>query len=591
MLQLTLTIGLPYISEAEDDFAAIKELILTLERGYEERDLEKYVSVFSNEEYEYSSDMATPDNPADDPHLVGVEEERILAARFFKAYEHIDLEMTDPEITIEGNSAEARNEYWIVIVVFKRPDAPEIVCAGGRQEFSIRKSDGEWKIIRWQQYELTPKELAAREQWKQKDKGVDEPLQALRDDRLHVWATAMITLRKNRDAVVEPLINLLHDQDRDVRIRAARVLCGAQDEDATRALIGILDDEKDDIHVRAAVAAALGECDSEIVDAPLREAAKRGEPELKSAASLALAKRAKKEIDRVYRIAAAGLRNTDETVREAAAECLGTITSTRAVGLLGQRLKDADESENVRLAAMKSLKQIGSESALRFIRNVLKDKDGAAQIRINAAHSLGEAKDREALELLIDVAKDEDEKSGIRRRAVAALGTIGDPKAVESLIELLSSPDERFRGGVVESLAKLKDRSVLDSLKTVLMNKNESIYVRSLAGRGILRIDRDTAFGPLSQIVKDRTENAPARQTSASILASLKDDRSIPLFMEVLEDEHQPWQLRRIAVNYLRKFSSESLQCIDALRVAADCPDERIAMIAQEALAGMDTQN
>lgn len=584
ILQWIFAASLPCIGETEEDLAAIRELLLTLERGYEEGDVEKYVSVFSEEEYEYSSDMATPDDPGDDPCLTGAEGERRLAIRFLRVCEHVDLEMTDPDIEIDGNSAEARNEYWIVIVIFKKPNKPEIVCAGGKQTFSMKKSSGEWKIVRWQQYELTPKELAASEQWKQKPRGVEDPLQALGDDRLHVWATAMMTLGKKRDAVVASLIKLLSDPDRNVRIRAAKVLYGTQDEDAMRELIGILEDEEEDVDVRAAAAVALSECDSRMVDAPLLEAAKRGEPELGSAAALALAKRIRKEMDDAYQIAAAGLLHTDETVREAAIECLGNITSARGVDLLEQRLRDRNESENVRLAALESLKQIGSEPALSIIRNILRDKTEAAHIRINAALSLDELRDPGAVELLMDVARDEEEELELRGRAVAALGAIGNPEVVEPLIQLLSSPDERFRCGVVESLARLKDSRVLDTLMKVLMNMDESIYARSLAGRGILRIDRDTAFGPLAQIVKDRTESAPARQTAASILTSFRDERAVPIFIEILKDENQHWRLRRIAVSHLKKFAGKSPLCVDALRAAADCPDERIAMIAQEAL-------
>ena len=588
VIQWVLAVSLPCISETETDLAAIKKLILTLETGYEERDVEKYISVFSSEEYEYSSDIATPDDPADDTHISGAENERKLAIRFFKAYEHIALEMTDPDITIDGNSAEARNEYWIAIAIFKKPNIPEVVCAGGKQVFSIKKSDGVWKIVRWRQYELAPGELAARGQRQQKDRGVEELFQALRDDRLHVWTTAMKTLGRKRDAVVDSLIKLLSDPDRNVRIRAAKILYGTEDKNAVQALIGILEDEADDMAVRVAVAIALSKCDSQMVDAPLLKAASGGDPKLSSVASVALAKRVRKKMDDAYRMAAAALQHKDQTMREAAAECLGTITSARGVDLLGQKLKDRNELENVRMTAMNSLKQIGSESALSLIRDVLRDKTEAAQIRVNAAFVLGESKDYGGMELLIDVAKDEEETLELRERAVVALGAIGAPEYVEPLMELLSSPDERFRGEVVKSLTQLNGSRVLDTLMTMLTNRDESIYVRRLAGRGLLRIDRDIAFGPLVQIMKDRTESAPARQTVASILASLKDDRSIPVFIEMLGDEQQYWQLRRIAVNHLGKFISSSSPCADALESAANDSDERIAKTAQKTLRKTD---
>ncbi|MFC1719459.1 HEAT repeat domain-containing protein, partial [Candidatus Poribacteria bacterium] len=589
MAQWIFAASLPCIGETEDDLVAIQELLLTLEKGFEEKNVEKYVSVFSHEEYEYYSDMATPDDPADDPHIFGVERERSSAARAFKAVEQIDLEMTDPDIAIiDDVSAEARSEYRIAFIVSEKPNIPKVLCAGGEQLFSLRRSDGKWKIVRWQQYEMQDKELAAQKGEKRENKRTKELIKDLGSNHLGTWAAAMMALGKRREAATDSLIKALYNNDKNIRIRAAKVLYGTKDEEAIQALIRILRDEDDDVGVRAAAVITLSECDAQMVDASLLKAARSSIPELRSAALLALAKRIKKRADDIHRVAASGLRNSNESIRAAAAECLEATTSVRGIDLLEQRLMDRDESEDVRLAALESLKQIGAESTLGLFRDILKDETEAMQIRADAARALGAAKDHQSLELLTDVAEDEEETLELRGRAITALGAIGDPKVVEPLIQLLDSPDERFRGGVVESLAQVKDSRVLDTLMTVLMNKDESIYVRSLAGRGILRIDRDTAFGPLSQIVKDRTESAPARQTSASILTSSRDKRSIPIFIAVLEDEDQHWQLRRIAVNHLKKFASESPPCVDALEAAAGCPDERIAMVAQAALGEMD---
>jgi HEAT repeat protein len=115
-----------------------------------------------------------------------------------------------------------------------------------------------------------------------------------------------------------------------------------------------------------------------------------------------------------------------------------------------------------------------------------------------------------------------------------------------------------------------------------LLNKDEDIFVRRLAGGGIVSIDRDTAFGPLTQIVNDKTEIAPARRMAAERLALYRDDRSIRLFIELLKDEQQPWWLRRIAADRLSRVTISP--CIEALRAASSDADERIAKIAQEAL-------
>jgi HEAT repeat protein len=586
-------VSLPCIGGTGDDLMAIRELLLTLEQGYEERDVEKYVSVFSDEEYEYISDMTTPDDPSDDIRLLGAESERRAAIRVFGAYKNIDLETTDPEITMDGDSAEARNEIEIVFVGFENPHVPAVYYAASLNTFSLRRIKGKWRIARWQQHEMSVEELASRKQEERKNKGLEDLIRDLGDDRLGTWVAAIAALRKAHRTAAEPLIDAVaHDPSKDVRIRAAKVLCGTRNEDAVQALIEILEDEEDDVDVRVAAVDALSECDSQAADRSLLIAAKRSEPKLKSAACLALARRIRKKMDDVYRIAVMGFTSHDEAVREAAAESLGIIGSQKGANLLEQRLRDRDESQNVRLAALESLRQLGvrTESTLRFFRDMLKDETETVQIRTHAARALAEAKDHRALELLIDVAKDEEETLELRKEAITALGATGDSKAAKPLIGLLNRRlDTDLRREVVRTLQRLGDRRALKPLMMVLMNRDEDIFVRRLAGGGIVKIDQDIAFGPLVQIMNDKTENAPARRMAAEILASSKDGRSITSLIEVLEDEQQPWWLRRIVIDHLGSFRS-SAPCIEALEAVADDADERIAKVARNALREIDTK-
>jgi hypothetical protein len=95
-----IVIGLSFIvayqcaGNTQGDLEAIRELFLTFERGYEEHDLEKYMSVFSDEEFEYFSDMATPDDPTDDVHFLENESERRSAERVFENYGNLALKLT-----------------------------------------------------------------------------------------------------------------------------------------------------------------------------------------------------------------------------------------------------------------------------------------------------------------------------------------------------------------------------------------------------------------------------------------------------------------------------------------------------------------
>ncbi len=575
------------VGEARDDILEIRELLLTLEQGYEERDVEKYISVFSDEEYEYVADMTTPDDPSDDIRLVGAESERRAAIRVFGAYENIDLEMTDPEIKVYSDSAEATSEIEILFVTFKKSDVPGSYYAASSNIFSLRKTRGKWKIVHWKQNDIPAEKLVTSKQEEQESKKPEELIRDLDDDRLGTWTSAMAALRKKRGDALTQLIKALRNPSKNVRIRVAKVLCGIQDGKATQALMDILKDEKDDADVRAAAAGALIECQDEMIDSLLLTAAKGEEPELKSAACLALAQRIRKKMDDAYRVSIAGLKHKDPSVREAAAESLGIIMSVKGANILEQQFKDRDEAENVRLAALESLKQLGSVFFSELFRDALKDKDETAQIRVHAARALAEAKDDESLKLLVDVAKDKKEAFQLRKEAVSCLGATGNSKAVKPLISILNSSDVDLRREAVKSLEQLGDRRASKPLVAVLLDKDEDIFVRRLAGGGIVRIDRDTAFGPLTRIVNDKTEIAPARRMAAEKLALYRDDRSIQLFIDLLKDEQQPWWLRQIAADRLGRVSAQAdptSPFIEALKVASSDADERVAKIAQEAL-------
>lgn len=571
------------ISKTGDDPEAIRKLFRTFERGYEGRDVEEYISVFSDEEYEYISDVTTPDDPSDDIHLLGAESERRAAIRIFKTYEYIDLEMTDPEITINGDSAEVKNEIKLAIVAFEKANVPSIYYAVSLNSFSVQKIKGGWKITRWQQHELSAEELAARKQEERKDKKVEDLIRDLGNDRPGIWAAAMLDLKRESGTAIGSLVSTLRNPDKNVRTRTARILYGTRDENAVRALIEILEDEKDDVDVRVAAANALSESDDPAVENALIRVAKGSKPKLKSAASLVLARRIRKKIDDTYQIAMTGLQHEDDVVREAAAESLGIMMSIRGANLLEDRFRDRGESENVRLAALESLSQLGLESFLPVFRDTLKDETETTRIRAYAARSLGEAKDPEALGLLIDMAKDEKEDFELRKEAIIALGAIGNSKAMKPLTGLLKSPDVDIRREAIRSLERLEDRRALKPLMTALMNRDEDIFVRRLAGGGIVKIDRDIAFGPLSQIMNDEIESAPARRMATEILVSSGYEQSIPLFVEILKDKKQPWWFRRVVADHLGSFRN-SAAGIEALKSAAGDPDERIAKTARDAL-------
>jgi hypothetical protein len=101
----------------------------------------------------------------------------------------------------------------------------------------------------------------------------------------------------------------------------------------------------------------------------------------------------------------AGLQDTDEVVRSAAAEALGGIGDVLAVEPLLAALQDHDH--RVRSAAAEALGRIGDARAVAPLLAALQDKD--AWVRSGVAVALGNLKDERAIESLILLLSDRSE--------------------------------------------------------------------------------------------------------------------------------------------------------------------------------------
>jgi len=422
--------------------------------------------------------------------------------------------MTEPQITVNGTLAGARNEFSIIFVVFRNPNIPTIYYAGGWSDFSLKKIGGEWKITRWHQHELPEEILSAKMQADREGKEVNELIDDLGSPNLRKWALAMSDLRKMRNQVVDQLLEALNKGDNIVKKHIAQILSDTRDEKAVEALTKTMANGEIDVSVRKVVVGALSECDGHIVDDALFAVVRDGEFELRAAASLALARRLRQKTDEIYRIARRGIRSEDESIRRTSAETLGFMISLRGADFLIQRLMDKNELEEVRLASLEALKGLASEPVLQKFREILKDKSESERIRAQTARALGAMKDRRSVDMLIDLSKSKKQPVEVRRETIMALGKIGEPKAAKHLIGLLKNSDIVIRRSAANSLEKLGERRALKPLLMVLMDREEDITVRRLAGRGIVNIDRSIAFGPLVEIMNDETENAPARRNT-----------------------------------------------------------------------------
>ncbi len=455
--------------QSDSDLAEIRRLFLTLERGYEEHDIEKYMSVFSNEEYEYTGDMATSDDPTDDVHYLGVEKERSSAERVFGAYEILDMELTECEIIIDGDSAEVRNDIKILILVSEEPAFPRILCATTSNIYFVKKCRGEWKIVRWESHETPSDELDARRRKKIEDKGVEVLIRDLGSDDKAIWGMAIVDLIGIREENIAHLINALHHPNRNVRHRIILILSGTRNYDAVGALADILGAEENDADIRVAAAKALFDPTARIypshpvLDRALFVAARSSDPEIRSATCLLLALRFSWRMDRFleYAIESGWSKDEAETIhaemikslmesigspnpnlRRQAAISLGHVKHQPALKPLARMLLDKDEDGSVRMQAIMSISVIDQNKAFDPIVLITKDKSETDSLRSVAGHMLAKYKDSRSVPLFLYVLADKMEPPRLRQTAIRHLRTVSHLESVyhsEAFIQALEN--------------------------------------------------------------------------------------------------------------------------------------------------------
>lgn len=143
----------------------------------------------------------------------------------------------------------------------------------------------------------------------------------------------------------------------------------------------------------------------------------------------------------------AALNEKNAEIRFHAAEVLGELRDSRAVGPLSAALNDEDESTWM---AARALGKIGSPAVESLIAAL---ENSSAKVRKEAAEALGNLKDFRAVEPLIATLNSKAEQ--LHYSAVHALGKIGGPRAVEGLITALKSWDERVWRIADDELCKI----------------------------------------------------------------------------------------------------------------------------------------
>ena len=140
------------VDEARLD--AIDGVLERLREGYENENLELYLSAFWMEGFEYTSDMGTFADPFDDVIFEELKDEGKSAARVFAMYQDIELELSFPAHIINAvpKRIEALNHYRIQGFA----NEGHVLEGGflgwfaeGDNKFIFELRQGEWRITKW----------------------------------------------------------------------------------------------------------------------------------------------------------------------------------------------------------------------------------------------------------------------------------------------------------------------------------------------------------------------------------------------------------------------------------------------------------
>lgn len=256
---------------------------------------------------------------------------------------------------------------------------------------------------------------------------------------------------------VGPLLKTLHDTDHQVRAAAAQALGNYHADDRVAgALLEMLNDP--DLEVRKGVIVALANFDDEAVSQALNQALYDTNSDIRQLAAAAL-----QELhgDKLALERLEALKKSDRGEFEEIIDRVDEGTS---------QIVDELYNSNPRIRArlLEVMGDRGGEYAVSVIIPGLNDINPA--VRVTAIDSLRRIGSAAVMPLIAAL----DEKSRyIRMGVIEALGLIADDRALDALIHLTEDPDPQIRLKTVEALAKFKNPRSIKALQQAYLYASE----------------------------------------------------------------------------------------------------------------------
>ena len=267
------------------------------------------------------------------------------------------------------------------------------------------------------------------------------------------------------------------------------------------------------------------------------------------------------------------------TVRQAAAEALGSARDTIAVRALMEALR-TDTDAGVRRSAAWALGQIEDASAIPALGEALL-RDTDVEVRKHAAWALGEIEDARGVAPLAEALRREAHVE-VRTMIAWALGAIEDPAAVDALTSVLDrGQDPAVRKAAVEALADIEDAKAVPALLPLLREADPEMRRAAAYALGTIE-DRAAVEGLLAVIRDDQVE---VRRAVVEALGSIEDRRAAPALAAALSDRDV--EVRRAAahaIGDLDELRQAPAELIEALRD----PDREVRHAALNALGSIE---
>jgi len=267
-------------------------------------------------------------------------------------------------------------------------------------------------------------------------------------------------------------------------------------------------------------------------------------------------------------------RDASRDVRKTAAWALGEIEDKRAVPGLMSALRDERDKE-VRTQIVWALGQIESDDAVAGLGAALRSEDDI-EIRRMIVWALGEIESADAVPFLTPLLRDSDAE--LREKAVWALGEIESAEAVDPLMTMLAAERvSTVRKQIAWALGQIEDRRAAPALEGAL--RDTSVEVRRMAIWALGELD-DLHTAPAGLIAALRDSDLEVRRAAVHAIAEIEDPAAVPALVTLLHDADL--EVRRGAVRALGEIRGAA--AIEALVGALRDEDPEIRRMAAQAL-------